>query len=227
VLHGLGTGSDTKQWWMLLLTVACVAAVLAATLVRLGRVEQAPPGLRGGAMMLSVLVPLGMALFALKGPLEHGWARRAGTPANLLGTKTPLQTARPATSTGPSARPRVDPTSQTFSARMSGRVSQSAEPGGAIVQLLMSLSGGVSGQLRVRMGGQPLSTGGLSLTGSQVDLSVAGAREVYAGRIVELQGSHFLARVSDRAGAVLSLNASLTIDQGGQTVTGTMTGEPA
>src|SRR5436305_8519519 len=30
VLHGLGTGTDTKVWWMLILTVACVAAVAVA-----------------------------------------------------------------------------------------------------------------------------------------------------------------------------------------------------
>src|SRR6516165_7978336 len=30
VLHGLGTGSDVKQWWMLGLTAACIMAVLVA-----------------------------------------------------------------------------------------------------------------------------------------------------------------------------------------------------
>ena len=74
VLHGLGTGTDTKQWWMLLLTVVCVAAVLAAVLARLGRAESAPAGLRGGAVMLSFLLPLGLVLFTVEGPLAHGWA---------------------------------------------------------------------------------------------------------------------------------------------------------
>jgi DMSO/TMAO reductase YedYZ heme-binding membrane subunit len=227
VLHGLGTGSDTKQWWMLLLTVACMAAVLAAVLARLGRAEQAPQGVRGGAIILSLLVPLGMVLFAVEGPLARGWSRRAGTPASLLPGGAALQAARPVTSRRRSAGQDPDPTRHPFSASMSGRVSQSPEPGGAIVQLMMRLSGGVRGQLRVRMGGQPLNTGGLTLTGSQVDLSVAGAPQVYAGRIVELQGDQFLARVSDRAGAVVSLNASLNIDQSGQTVTGTVSGAPA
>ena len=35
VLHGLGTGSDSKAWWMLALTAACVAAVLVAVLARI------------------------------------------------------------------------------------------------------------------------------------------------------------------------------------------------
>ena len=231
VLHGLGTGTDTKQWWMLLLTVVCVAAVLAAVLARLGRAESAPAGLRGGAVMLSFLLPLGLVLFTVEGPLAHGWAERAGTPASLLGAGAASQATAPAASTASastaSAPRHVDPTAQSFSARMAGRISQSPEPGGAIVQLLLNLSGGVHGKLRVRMGGQPLTTGGLSMTGSQVDLSVAGAPQVFAGRIVELQGDRFLARVSDRAGAVLSLNASLSIDQGAETVTGTVSGAPA
>ncbi|MFL5824689.1 MAG: ferric reductase-like transmembrane domain-containing protein [Solirubrobacteraceae bacterium] len=227
VLHGLGTGTDTKQWWMLLLTAACVAAVLAAVLARLGRTERAPAGIRGVASMLAFAVPLGMAIFAVQGPLQHGWAGRAGTPASLLGAGAASKAARNPAPAHPSVPRHVDPTSQSFTARMSGRVSQSPEPGGAIVQLLMNLTGNVRGELRVRMGGQPLDTGGLSMTGSQVDLSVAGAPQVFAGRIVELQGDHFLARVSDRAGAVLSLSASVSIDQPAETVTGTVSGGPA
>src|SRR4029077_18087593 len=34
VLHGLGTGSDVKSWWELGVTIACVAAVVIAALVR-------------------------------------------------------------------------------------------------------------------------------------------------------------------------------------------------
>src|SRR5205807_8424001 len=44
VLHGLGTGTDTKLWWMLALTAACVAAVAVALLVRIGRSQ--PSGIR-------------------------------------------------------------------------------------------------------------------------------------------------------------------------------------
>ncbi len=84
VLHGLGTGSDTKIWWMLLLTVACVAVVVVATCVRIVRAADPAPGLRVPALALSVLTPLALAVFALAGPLAHGWAARAGTPAKLL-----------------------------------------------------------------------------------------------------------------------------------------------
>jgi methionine sulfoxide reductase heme-binding subunit len=87
VFHGLGTGSDTKVWWMLALTAACVAAVLIAVWVRIGSEaeEEERRGVRAGAMALTIATPLALAIFTLAGPLQKGWARRAGTPASLLG----------------------------------------------------------------------------------------------------------------------------------------------
>src|SRR5205085_5748185 len=85
VLHGLGTGTDTKVWWMLGLTVVCVAAVSVAVLARIVRSDQAYAGLRVPAAALTLAAPVGLAIFTLAGPLAHGWARRAGTPPRLLG----------------------------------------------------------------------------------------------------------------------------------------------
>jgi DMSO/TMAO reductase YedYZ heme-binding membrane subunit len=229
VLHGLGTGTDTKQWWMLLLTVICLGAVLAAVLARINAVDQAHPGIRAGAFALAVVAPVAIGIFAVQGPLRHGWSRRAGTPANLLGpsastgaftTQTPTTQTRAQTTV-------PNPLTHQFSANVSGHVSQSISSAGAIVTLKLRLSGGVHGELRVRLGGQPLSTGGLSLTGSQVDLSVVGAPGVFQGQVINLEGDHFLARLEDGAGSVLDLDAGLQIDQASRSVTGTVQGTPA
>src|SRR5689334_7733904 len=88
VLHGLGTGSDVKQWWMLALTAACIVAVLAAVWTRIAHVPGEHTGLRAPATALAVITPIGLAIFTLAGPLQHGWARRAGTPASLLGASS-------------------------------------------------------------------------------------------------------------------------------------------
>ncbi len=88
VLHGLGTGSDTKAWWMLLLTALCVAAVAAAICWRVAGAERPVPGLQGPAILLSLAVVAALAVFTVAGPLQSGWARRAGTPANLLAPKS-------------------------------------------------------------------------------------------------------------------------------------------
>src|SRR5205823_392607 len=119
--------------------------------------------LRSGAFGLAVVAPVGIAIFAVQGPLAHGWARRAGTPAKLLGPSAagaPASAQIPKTTTQP---PPVDPASRPFTDRMSGTVSQTATSGGAIIQLQLRLNGHVQGTLRVRLGGQPLPSGGLSL----------------------------------------------------------------
>ena len=84
VLHGLGTGSDTPVRWVLAVTVACVALIAALTGWRLayGWPSHAGARLAGAVALMLALIAGGAWLAA--GPLQPGWARRAGTPAQLL-----------------------------------------------------------------------------------------------------------------------------------------------
>jgi methionine sulfoxide reductase heme-binding subunit len=222
VLHGLGTGSDTKLWWMLALTAACVAAVIVAVLVRISRAMPEHMGLRVPAVALSVATPIGLAAFTLAGPLAHGWAQRAGTPASLLGkrhaTAAPIVRRR---SAAPAAA------SESFSATIAGTVKQTPEPGGALVDLKLRLGGGNRGRLRVRLAGAPIAGGGLSLTGSQVDLVADGLPSVMEGKIVSLRGTEFVARVLGSSGQTLDLHARLNIDDQTDVVSGDLTATPA
>jgi methionine sulfoxide reductase heme-binding subunit len=238
ILHGLGTGSDTKAWWMLALTAGCIAAVLIAVWVRIDRAEPARPGLRASALALALATPVALAIFTLAGPLQPRWARRAGTPVTLLGKSlTPVSTAvrrgagpSAASSAGSSAASSAGSSAGTlkapFSARLAGTATQTPEAGGSIVDLALRLSGGARGRLRIRMAGAPLSGGGLSMTGSQVDLLVDGLSSVMEGQIVSLQGQQFLARVADASGSRLALRASLNIDNQGA-VSGTLSASAA
>jgi sulfoxide reductase heme-binding subunit YedZ len=216
VLHGLGTGSDTKLWWMLALTALCVAAVVAAVFLRIAAAGAGSPGIRAPAVLLSVATPLGLAIFALAGPLQSGWARRAGTPANLLGHRVGVSVRRPTAASKPLATKLHAP----FSARLQGSATQTQAAGGAIVDLALRLSGGAHGRLRVRLAGTPLDGGGLSLTGSQVDLLADGLPSVMEGRVTSLQGQEFVARVVDADGVALDLRAELDIDQNTGSVRG-------
>jgi Ferric reductase like transmembrane component len=225
VLHGLGTGSDIKQWWMLALTVVCVMSVLVAVWTRIAHVPGEHAGLRVPATGLAVITPIGLAIFALAGPLQSGWARRAGTPASLLA---------PHAATSPAASPPRSPTgsnpvNSSFASTLSGTLNESPASDGAIVDLALQVSGQVHGELRIRLGGIPVggAGGGLSMTGSQVDFAAAGAPSVLQGRIIQLQGSDFVARVSDSEGTVLDLRGQLQIDNSSNAVTGTMSGAPA
>lgn len=223
VLHGLGTGSDTKAWWMLALTVACVLAVVVAVWVRISRADPNYDRVRVPALALSVAAPIGLAIFTLAGPLQRGWARRAGTPVSLLSTASPPAAPVAAVATTPRV---VRKLNRPFSAQLSGTLAQTAEPAGAIVDIAMRVSGGMSGHLRVRLAGEPTGGGGLSMTGSQVDLTAVGVPSVFQGRIVSLAGQQFVARVSDNSGSVLDLNVNLNIDDATGNVSGTVVGRP-
>jgi hypothetical protein len=223
VLHGLGTGTDVKSFWLLALTVVCVAAVVVAVLVRIGRSAAAGSGVRTASTILAVATPIGLAVFALVGPLQKGWARRAGTPAPR-GASTFVSTRHATRSTTASrAAGRLD---RPFSATLSGTVTQSNVGDGAIVELNLRLGGGATGQMRIRLGGTALPEGGLSLAGSQVDLTGPGMPSALGGKVVALQGGTIVSRVSDVTGRVVELRANVSIDQSSGAVTGTLAGTP-
>ena len=107
-------------------------------------------------------------------------------------------------------------------------MNQTEASGGAIVDLVLRVNGRDHGRLRVRLAGVPIAGGGgLSMTGSQVDLALAGQTRVLQGRIGSLQGTVFDARVRDGAGTVLDIHVQLQIDTPNDTVTGTLSGSPA
>jgi Ferric reductase like transmembrane component len=254
VLHGLGTGSDVKQWWMLALTVICIMAVLIAVWARIASVDPANAGLRAPATALAVITPIGLMIFTLAGPLQRGWAQRAGTPASLLGHST--GSASSASSSvgagggntgagsgsggsgsggsggaggtgGSGGSGGASAISGPFTANLSGSVRESAAPGGAVVDLSTNVTGKVRGRFRVRIAGEPIDNGGgLSMTGSQVDLALAGAPSVLQGTINELRGTEFTARVADSQGSVVELHAVLQINNQSNAVTGTLSGAP-
>jgi predicted ferric reductase len=80
LVHGLGTGTDTRQSWMLLFTVASVAAVVVAVLWRSVGVVADPSGRRIAMAGAALLAPLALVVWLRAGPLAPGWAARAGTP---------------------------------------------------------------------------------------------------------------------------------------------------
>jgi predicted ferric reductase len=225
VLHGLGTGSDAKAWWSLGLTGACIVAVLIAICVRINQAAIEHGSFRGAVVALTLATPVGLAIFTVAGPLQRGWARRAGTPAALLASSaTPIGSPRGVATTSTStvgSRLRG-----RFTAQIAGSVTQTAEPSGAIVDLTLRLTGGASGRLRVRLAGAPLPGDGLSLTGSQVVLQADGLPSLMQGQIESLQGQRFLARVHGTDGSALDLHANLKINGRAGTVTGSLSATP-
>jgi methionine sulfoxide reductase heme-binding subunit len=211
VAHGLGSGSDARATWMLALTLGCVAAVLVATATRLASTGPGHRALRGGAAAALAAAAIALALWLPQGPLAHGWALRAGTPPPLLASAAaPPSLARPPT--------RV----QGFSAALTGvEHAGSAHDGGAVVDLSMRLAPG-PGRLRVRLGGEALAGGGVSLGTSAVTL-VHGA--TYQGRIERLDGTTLESLVGTPDGRALRLGVDLSVQ--GTAVSGRVTARPA
>ena len=89
LLHGIGTGSDTRAWWALLINAGCVAAVLGSLAWRVIAVATDREGWRAVLSLASAAGTVALLAFVVRGPLQPGWALAAGTPRNLL----PAQTA--------------------------------------------------------------------------------------------------------------------------------------
>jgi sulfoxide reductase heme-binding subunit YedZ len=97
VLHAIGTGTDTKAAWALLLVVICVAAVGVTLVWRLAHGWPQLAALRTLGIALSVGAVVALAAWTANGPLQAGWARAAGTPPDLLsgGARRPLASTAP------------------------------------------------------------------------------------------------------------------------------------
>ncbi len=228
--HGLGTGSDASQLWLLALTAACLGAILAAVLVRLG---QLPTGISPRPWLsLSAATPMALVVFVLAGPLSPNWAKRAGTPAKLLfgGVKLPATAAATTQHASSSTPPPASNLSQPFNARIDGTVRQSSTAGGALVDIRLALHGGPGGRgggaLRIRMAGQPLPGGGIQMTGSQVDLTPSAGAPLMTGSLTSLDGSQLTAQVIAATGARLNLHVQLQINPSTDAASGELSAGP-
>ncbi|MHB8572134.1 MAG: ferric reductase-like transmembrane domain-containing protein [Candidatus Dormibacteria bacterium] len=84
LLHGLGTGSDTAYPWALAIYALCIIAALLALLQRLGWFAGEMRGWRTVGAAAAGILTAALVAWTLAGPMQPGWARAAGTPANLL-----------------------------------------------------------------------------------------------------------------------------------------------
>jgi predicted ferric reductase len=85
VLHGMGAGSDTAGVWMLIIDVLCVLAVFAAFAWRVHGSLRTDPITARLTVAASVVLLGALAVWLARGPLGSEWARRSGTPRQLLG----------------------------------------------------------------------------------------------------------------------------------------------
>jgi sulfoxide reductase heme-binding subunit YedZ len=232
VVHGLGTGTDTPGTWNLLITAACVLAVVIAASWRTAAGWPEHAGIRTAAFAALALSPVLLAIWLPRGPLGSAWARRAGTPPELLGGSARLGSGaargapRQVASGGGAAQPAA--LDGPFSANLSGAIRQGQVAGGMVaVDLNMRLDGGGARRLDVRLEGPPSAGGGVQLSSSEVLLGTASQPNLYRGQISQLQGTNIGAQVRRSDGHALALQIAVNVDQASGAVSGTVTAQPA
>jgi methionine sulfoxide reductase heme-binding subunit len=227
LVHGLGTGSDAKTHWMLLLTAGCVAIMLATVAARVSAGWPTHAITRLSALGAAAIVPLGLIVWLPAGPLSAGWAKRAGTPATLLaslhaGSQSGSGSSRSSHAGSGSGAPANAP---TFTAPVTGRLRQVPRAGGVLIDIALDVHGQRLSRLRIRIQGLPINGGGVQMNSSRVTLGPAGNPDKYSGHITALQGSDVAAGLTG-GGSALSLLARLQIDPGAGSVTGTVSAAP-
>lgn len=220
IVHGLGTGSDTKLGWVLAINAVCVAAGVGAIWWRLAqRWRTAPERTPAGATKRLVAagstlaVPLIVGVWTLQGPLQPGWARRAGTPSALLGSSVASTSSRPSSQAQPQTPSLTVPFQSTFHA-----VEHRSDPGSG--QLSLVFDGTFSsGVFKVTLNGSPADEG-VQLTSGGVTLGPTGSPDEYHGAVTQLQGDTIIAAVSG-GGRSVTVTIQLTGRDGGD-FTGTI-----
>jgi Ferric reductase like transmembrane component len=215
LVHGLGTGSDSRLGWLAILTLCCAGAVAAAVVVRLLRAGVSP-GLRVAAGVATVAVVVLVLGWYRSGPGQAGWAARAGTPTSILRRNT--------TSASPVAVRTTMPSS--FDGKLTGRIARNADGAGNVgIAIGGNVTGGaVEGVLKLTLWGAD-SNGGVAMTESSVTFRPVGvAAGSYTGQVVGLDGNLVQADVTNSAGDTVRLTINLQIDSASGAVTGTVHG---
>jgi sulfoxide reductase heme-binding subunit YedZ len=205
VAHGLGSGTDVRSRWLLIVTIACAGAVLSAVLWRTLRLSAVSARRRRAAIGVVVAVPLLLAGFAVIGPLAPRWAARAGTPAAQLASNS--------TTTDTAADVALPSGAATFSG--------SVVRGGTVDTVVLAgpLRGEPGGQLSITLTGRPAAGGGIDLSAGSVRYARGAAR--YLGPVTTLRGGDVEAILVGPAGHVRMV-AELTISRS-ENFTGTVT----
>jgi hypothetical protein len=227
LIHGLGTGSDTRHPWALGIEAFSVVLVAGATWWRIGKSVTVPVRRRALAASGVAVAMLATGAWTFSGPLQPAWARRSGTPKRLLPSVRAATTASgagaaaiPSTTTGAAAAFTVP-----FDSRISGTVHETGRDasGQAIVVIDARLTGSVAGRVHVVLQGQAFADGGVTMARSRAYLGSIAVPAMFAGSVTQLSGSNVVARLTDAAGHRVELSLALTIDPGRAHVSGRAT----
>ncbi len=221
LVHALGTGSDARVGFMLVIALVAIGTVVLAVLARAAFGQGGRLSVRLTSAAAALVTPVAIFLWYQSGPAQQGWAKRAGTPTTLLARRRTVQTAVRMT-TQRVALPRT-----RFTATFQGRVHESNTANGLVAVVISGrLKGGSADAVRIDLQGEPLQ-GGVSMTASGVSYVPAGTRTVFTGSVTSLAGTRVITNLATPAGVRLQLAFTLQINTTHGTVSGTVNGAPA
>ena len=229
VVHGLGTGSDSSHGWALAVYAACLVAVAGSVLWRVtaGWTSGTAKG-RLVALAGSLAVPSVIVIFLSAGPLQPGWAARAGTPRSLIaaahrraGEGSSATSTTTGTTTGPAASRGAF--AVPFQGRLQGTLSQSAPDanGDSTVTVQASIGGQVDGVLHLTLTGPADPSGGITMNSSTVAMGPSAHPSMYQGRVTTLDGDQLQLSLRGSDGATLNATVQLSVD-GNNSVSGSI-----
>jgi hypothetical protein len=173
-------------------------------------------------------------VWAAAGPLQPGWAARAGTPASLLGhqsapatasapgaTGTPSNTtSSTGASTGTAATSGALPV-PPYQAQFTGTLGQKPAGSGLIeVDLTGRTTTSPTIVFTVALVGTPDRAGGVLMQQGRGTVGTPGAPTTLSGQVVGLQGTRIVLAMHDAGGTAQTLQ--LRIDINGGSIAGTL-----
>jgi sulfoxide reductase heme-binding subunit YedZ len=174
LLHTLGTGSDVRSVWALVIGLGCVGAVVFAIVWRLtSNPDRVRPAVRALSLLLTAAATIAILGFAAAGPLHSGWAKAAGTPDRLLAATS--GTGQATTTPAPSATP-------SLPAGVTDQLSGSAVQSSQVVQVTLTDARDPNLHIAIAVGARS-TTGQLQITeGTAIvcNVSAAVAQDVRA-----------------------------------------------
>ena len=222
LVHALGAGTDARTGWLGVLAVACTGAVALSVLSRVWVARSGSVPLRAGVALAALAVPIAILVWAESGPLQTGWAARAGTPKSLL-RSTRIATAR-RTAAAHTAQALPQPTlPASFHSAFRGRLHEKPAGQGLVtVSIDGSTTGGFDGRVHVALRGAPIDGGGVQMIDNSVGLLPTDAGAWLPGHVVALSGQQIIADVQRATGHPVRVLLALRIDQASGHVTGTV-----
>jgi hypothetical protein len=227
VLHGLGSGSDTRLGPVLVIDGACTLAVLAVVTWRLVTGRSFGATRRLVAAAVAVVVTVAIGAFAVLGPLRPGWSHRAGTSSTLLAriaatnaglsVPTTVASATTAPTVAVSSGGATDPApAAPFTSPVSGTQTTAPEAGGNVrVTLALRLEDAASTPLEIELDGTAIAGGGVSLSSGSASLGG------YPGAVTSLDGDVISIALHDPD--PVDLTVTLGVEQNGR-LSGTVSG---